>query len=517
MNDHEIHRLISRYLDGVETPAEREQLDALIQKHPEVARELHRLSTQDAMLEATLAEGAAARKFMAAESPDRAGRAASSAREAAISGRPERTGGPGVWRLLGFWSAAAAAVVVLFLGVWKWTSVPPGRGHTTPGVVATPPPPVPRPAPAVIGQVVTVRGTVTVAPTNSVVREGDSLRVGDACQTGADGYLKYSYADGTVVELEANTSAALTAGAPPAAKAVRLTIGALTAAVEKQPDDARMTFTTPQAVATVVGTSLRLCVTPGAAELQVRTGKVELEFKGHHELVAAGESATVHDGSISKIAAPILPPAPEVYTDGKILFQDSLGNGFANWNRHAMTATRTEVSIPADDSPDIRTVEVVRDGVKVRVAELIGREPAGRRVHICTKPLGPAPAAFSATYEYTVTDRPRLAMEGIEIDMCSETNSPAFLNGTFTQKAKPPGAWNLVRWECVRKTDHLGKAYYEAKLFFNGELIGQRAEYGYPDPPPLGFVLEVVEGPFRFANLVIREMTTGGASVPKSF
>ena len=108
------------------------------------------------------------------------------------------------------------------------------------------------------------------------------------------------------------------------------------------------------------------------------------------------------------------------------------------------------------------------------------------------------------TYEYAYEGRDRLAMEGLEIYV----GSLVLATGKTLPKAKPAGEWNRVRWELVRtdKPADNGRIAYEAKLFFNGDFIGQWPAYATPEHAGPELMLEVVEGQFRFANVVFREL-----------
>jgi hypothetical protein len=84
------------------------------------------------------------------------------------------------------------------------------------------------------------------------------------------------------------------------------------------------------------------------------------------------------------------------------------------------------------------------------------------------------------------------------------------LSDTFKQEPLAPGKWNKVRWEYAHKVTPAGRPYGDAKLFFNGELIGRRAEYDGDSTRSAGLVLEIIDGPFRFDNVTIRKMKKVG-------
>lgn len=364
------------------------------------------------------------------------------------------------------------------------------------------------------GMVVTTQGTVVCQNKGAELNAGDVLRPGDRVITGADGYLKYAYLDGTVIGVRPNSDFELIPGASLFAKAIRVVRGMLDATVSKQPADARMTFAMPHGMVTMMGTILRVNGTPERSEVNVHSGMVAVDTGARRELVAAGEMAVASEDGLSKARQPelVAPEGAGVYADGTILFQDSFEHGLSDWILYAkkgegVRAQKTD----ATGSPDIRVISSPRDGLGKPVAALTGTEPEGCRVGIGTKPIPTACRDFSLSYEYTYSGRQRLAMEGINIDINWEKNSPPFLNGTFKQKARPAGEWNQVRWECIWKMDQQGNPVLDSHLFFNGQFLARRSEFGYMGKI-LGLVLEVVEGEMLFDHVVIREMNR----VPRS-
>jgi hypothetical protein len=470
MNDKDMERLISLYLDGVENPEEMRQLDERVRQNPEVCRELIRLATQDASIGTILEEQSFAREALA------------------------RPATPAAWRMWRFLGAAAAALVVACLGVRKWASSPHGASRELTGIVAE------------------TRGHVARQPEDARLKVGDVLRPGDAVHTGPDGYLKYAYRDGTVMAVEANSDFALLEGAKSSAKSVRLAKGVLTANVRPQLERQGMLLTTPHAVATVKGTVLRLRVTPEYSELNVQTGKVEFATATTRACVASSESATVQDGKLCKFMGqgPVA-QAADVHGDGKILFQDAFEGGFTSWTLYTKVGAGKGIQTTPEQCPDIRIDRVARDGAVKPVAALTGTAPGGKRVGILMKQAVAAEGA-SLSYDYTYEGRPRLAMEGIEIDRFCPPSATS-LGDKIAAKARGPGQWNTVRWEITPQTDTEGNRYADVKLLFNGECIGRRCEYSdIAAASPLRFqlVLEVVEGQLFFDNVVIRELIKTG-------
>jgi len=490
-------RLISRYLDGVETPEDLERLDEWVRTNPEVCRELILMAAQDVMIRQTLAEKATALEHL------ETGDAAQEERSPALA--PEFvTAASGAWRSLGVWGAMAATLALAFLGVWRWAGSPVRDAGSLDMVVVE-----------AGGDVIRIGG--------GAVKQGDALRAGDTVATGVDGSLRYAYQDGTFVGMGTNSILVLGPGSPSPDKAVRLARGTLTASVRKQPANRRMTFATPQAVATVLGTALSLEVTPRISVLSVQTGQVQIATAERREFVSAGESARVRNGIIRKFEG-LQPPSndEEDYVDGAILLQDSFEKGFENWllytgKGEGAKGDRNTWQTTEAQCPDIRIVRADRDGRSCAVAELVGKEPQGQRVGIVTKDLGRSVHnAFSMSYEYTYEGRQRRAMEGIEIDMGWRNQDPPDLGKTRTQLARPAGEWNQVRWEYIRKTAPSGRGYFDSRLYFNGELIGSRSDYCDDSTPWVPALrLEVVEGQFRFDHVVIRELRKAGDPVAR--
>jgi hypothetical protein len=369
------------------------------------------------------------------------------------------------------------------------------------------------------GTVVTIQGAVVRADKDEELKVGDILAPGDRIATGPNGYLKYAYLDGSVVGLSPNSAITLLRKEGSVAKTVRLWTGLLDATIRRQPSDALMTFLTPHGSATVMGTILRVNATPKDDVVGVYSGQVEVSAKTEQVMVNAGEVAVAGEAELRKRADPdFLPAVSNIrYQDGPILFQDSFEQGLRHWVLYNKEGEGDRLRISEEAGcHDIRTVEVLRDGRLKRVAALTGNEPDGRRVGIFTKPIAwsySEGAAFSLEYEYTYEGAPRPAMDGINIDVNWENNFPPFFNGTLTQKARPAGEWNRVKWVCVPGRDRRGRPVVDSRLFLNGEFLARRWEYGWWDGTGthVGLVLEVPEGAFMFDNVVIRQMDPAAA------
>jgi hypothetical protein len=474
MMDRRTEQLLSHYLDGVETPEEFALLEQQALQDPALRRELMRLATLDTMSRTVFKETAAAREFAAPE-------------------RQVIATVPSLWQSRWFWStaAAAAALVACVGGVNLWQA-----RQAEKLVVAT---------------LVEARGKCSVFSVQvsgspaSGVRSPTTLRPGTRLSLGPDGYAKLAYADGTIVELGKNTAMTLGAGQGSRlfglirewrGKRIQLDTGTLSARVAKQKIGEAMALATPHATATVLGTMLQLAVTTNSSLLSVQTGQVAFATATQQEVVSAGESAQVQDGVLRKVVEPPVPPAAagSADQDGTILFQDSFAEGFGKWNLYTKQSDGSMQPTTKQACPDIRIVKVERGGKSVPVAELVGKAPGGPRVGMVTETVKTKADAYVCAFEYTYDGPLRRAMEGLEIGMQCR----------IRPQARPAGEWNQVRWECTRAPDVQGNPCLAAKLYFNGELIGETAFLTSGEG--VNVMLEVIEGQFRFANVVIREM-----------
>jgi hypothetical protein len=114
---------------------------------------------------------------------------------------------------------------------------------------------------------------------------GASARI----ETAADGTARWVYADGTAIDLAASSSVALADGA--GGRSIDLAAGSLSATVAKQAPGTALSFRTPRALATVVGTRLRLAVDASSTTLRVDEGRVRfaaLGARAGETLVEAG-------------------------------------------------------------------------------------------------------------------------------------------------------------------------------------------------------------------------------------
>ncbi|HYE06187.1 MAG TPA: FecR family protein [Planctomycetota bacterium] len=132
----------------------------------------------------------------------------------------------------------------------------------------------------------------------------EAIQSGDVVTTAA-GSATIAYADGTRIDLAADSTAAFAAGA--VGKRIRLDHGVARASVARQPAGAPLEIATPHAAIVVVGTRFTLGVAPSGTDLTVDEGRVALLRGGERREVAAGEIARADGDGID--AWPISPQA----------------------------------------------------------------------------------------------------------------------------------------------------------------------------------------------------------------
>jgi ferric-dicitrate binding protein FerR (iron transport regulator) len=132
-------------------------------------------------------------------------------------------------------------------------------------------------------------GTMSVAPPVAL-RGGDGLRVP------AGGWAWIRYADGTTLQVGADTALSVV-GDPSVAKSVRVTRGIVFADV--MPQSTPMILASPHAETRVIGTSFSLAVGKESTRLLVRQGKVAFTRPGEGGsiTVAGGQVATAAKGA----------------------------------------------------------------------------------------------------------------------------------------------------------------------------------------------------------------------------
>ncbi len=174
-------------------------------------------------------------------------------------------------RHLLYWGLAASAVIALALGVVV------GR---TPGDVVLS---------AAGPDTQLLRGDTIVD-----ITAGLRLSPGDLVRTPSRGWASVRYADGTAVEVGADSSVVFEEGA---GKRIRVDSGLVTAEVAPQPADRPMILRSKGAEAKVLGTSLAFTVFDKGARLLVREGKVAFSRGEASIQVSQGQTATAAEGT----------------------------------------------------------------------------------------------------------------------------------------------------------------------------------------------------------------------------
>lgn len=156
----------------------------------------------------------------------------------------------------------------------------------------------------------------------SIERAGQTLRLGSQPHAVADGdvlvadgsALLLRFSDGTEVELSSGARMSVRSGSLSGAKHLELERGALLARVAKQKSDESLLVATPQAHATVLGTTFRVRIESVGTRLTVEEGRIAFARSsgGERLEVVGGRSAIANiDGSLALIE-PVKPPVVRV-------------------------------------------------------------------------------------------------------------------------------------------------------------------------------------------------------------
>jgi len=340
--------LISRYVNGESTDAEREELRERLARDPAFARLIFRQAFREQEL----------RDFYDAG--------------AFKTGRPvERRR---AFRLGRWIPLAAAAAVLVAIGIWRFAG---DRGADV------------RPGPAVArvaehrGEVKELRadGTWTNAKNGAAVHAGMSMRIG----AGSAAKLRYEGED-TWVEAQENTEIECRRSET-GGHEIYLRNGCLLAEVAAQPDDRPFRLVTAHGRVTVVGTRLRLAARGAKTRLVMEEGKARVESR------SSSAALIVEDGRFVEFSNEgvdrVRPNRDLTFGDGKNLFFDDFEHGLAQWTFSAFAYRKSDTAgvnriIPLAERPVEGTqfddVEVVRNGRQTRVMELdstVGGEGAG--------------------------------------------------------------------------------------------------------------------------------------------
>jgi len=130
-------------------------------------------------------------------------------------------------------------------------------------------------------------------------RAGLALVSGQGLETGAEGGTRVRFPDGTKIDLAPHTLLREIVDDPATGKNILVAWGTLTSEISKQPTGKPLLFTTPHAVARVLGTTLKLAVDEKSTRLDVREGKVQLRRTSDNKAVdvAAGSFAVAGEGA----------------------------------------------------------------------------------------------------------------------------------------------------------------------------------------------------------------------------
>ncbi len=275
--------LISRFVEdpGAATPEQLEELTAALREQPEMAVRLREQLMLDDLLAQKLTVDR--RNFLAQveqriadyeRAQDEIDSQVADLRAIAETEieRPNRPRGPSLWMNLLMVAAAAALIAGVFLApdfLARGRAV--ARVESVQGEVAT-----------VVGQ-----GFHHLAV-------GEVLKTDQHVNVPAGGSLVFVYADKTRVELAGGTRVIIGGNPRTGAKALSVAQGEVLASVAKQ-TAGPMLFNTPHAVATVLGTELRITVDDAATRLDVTEGLVQLAKTdgARPVLVAANETGEV--------------------------------------------------------------------------------------------------------------------------------------------------------------------------------------------------------------------------------
>jgi len=150
-----------------------------------------------------------------------------------------------------------------------------------------------------VAKVVVVSGDVTVhdGGRSSPVTIDGGLLTGQRLIVPAGGRVQVEYQDATTVRLGESSAVTFDLDRRTGGKQVQIDRGEVWADI--QPQQAAMVFKTPHAVATVLGTKLRLSVSQTQTLLDVTEGRVQLDRTGggqQSQLVAANETGIASQG-----------------------------------------------------------------------------------------------------------------------------------------------------------------------------------------------------------------------------
>jgi ferric-dicitrate binding protein FerR (iron transport regulator) len=271
---------------------------------------------------------------------------------------------------------------------------PPPPGPPAPPAVrpeSAPPPPPPRPAepprpappaPApkresavAIGTFEKVEGEVRVRAGAVTVKATQSLREGEGIETGANGSRAvFEFEDKTRLDLGPRTT--LREVAAESGKRVLLDQGDLTAVVAKQRPEKPMVFVTPLGEVKVLGTTLRLTVTPDETRLEVTEGRVRLTRRADGSWVDVGpdQFAVVTKGPLLAVK-----PVGEVLLLAQEANRDRAGS---DWKLVRDDRTRTRWALEAPQRHTSELSNVLLGEGQLGYVEFEFAAEAGKTYHV---------------------------------------------------------------------------------------------------------------------------------------
>jgi ferric-dicitrate binding protein FerR (iron transport regulator) len=242
---------------------------------------------------------------------------------------------PAWWQRARTWAAAA----LILLSGWL-------------GFLLLAPPALP---PRVV--VSAVAGDATLVAVESKVVVGATITPGATLATGAAGAVTVTHADGTSVELAADTR--IQRGSAPET-AWTLHQGTIAAEVAHQAAGQRWILRTPHAAVIVVGTAFTCQVAADSTELQLHNGVVRIQAGGTELTCHAGESARADAAGVRLVT---LPNAPVAFAGA---------TGFGARSQGGRGGRVIPVTTLADDGPGSLRAAVAAEGPRIVVFHCAG-------------------------------------------------------------------------------------------------------------------------------------------------
>ena len=261
------------YLENSLAPAERDRVEAELERDPQQRRQLVQQVQLDAALRTSLAEPQSHERVKQSVLAIIRGESEETLKQHVLTDTRPTSRPSSILDLLASilrrpaWTfSLATAGLAIFFGVWFAM----------------------RPAPLALA--IETPTQVALASTVITPKSGDTIRAGDKISA------TVTFADGTILHLEPGTEIRLesvAAAARPGGKQLRLISGSLSASVARQPEGLPLLIQTPHALVMVVGTEFDLNVATNQTALEVTHGLVKMTSAGDAKPVnvAAGEFA----------------------------------------------------------------------------------------------------------------------------------------------------------------------------------------------------------------------------------